>query len=134
MSWYKQIRARHEDTFVGFTETDEDMESYAGQAWILAADNGLDIQSNKELARVAVLDGKLLGALWTGWNTEGGFSFDVVVDPQYRRQGIGSNLVDQAVSLFGLESKGFVGPYFDIITANEDMTRILEKKGLVTGK
>lgn len=135
MNWYKYIKAQYEDndTFVGYDQWDEedDMEDYENQAWELAKNSDIYILSNKELARVAVADGKLLGALWTAWDPEGAFSFDIIVDTDYRRMGVGSNLVDQAMQIFDWESDAYQNPHYELDVVNDDMVRILKKKGFV---
>jgi len=130
MNWYKTIKSNFEDDMDSYLEED-DIDSYADQAWDLASNSEINILTNKELARVKVDNGKLLGALWTSWDNDGEFSFDIIVDPSYRRMGFGSDLVDQAIEIFDWESNAFENPHYNIDAVNEDMVRILKNKGFI---
>jgi len=134
VNWYKFVKSEYENIPIGyeeFNEEDYDMDSFADQAWQLALNSPINILSDKELARVAVADNIVLGALWTAWDRYGGFSFDVVVNPDFQRQGVGTNLVDSAIEIFNWESDAFDNPHFDLDVTNEHMVSLLKKKGFI---
>ena len=130
MNWYKKICAQY-DYEDDELEDELPEETYAHQAWELARNSEINILSDKELSGVEVADNQLLGALWTSWDTDGGFSFDIIVDPLHRGKGVGSKLVDQAISIFNNLSDAFKNPHYDIDAVNESMVRILQRKGFI---
>lgn len=131
MSWYRQIKAQYEENETLPDFDDDDMESYEEQAWDLARDSEINILSDKELYDVVSNQGKLMGALWASWDQDGGFSFDVIVDPKFRGKGIGSELVDIAMQRFNDESAAFENPHYDLDVVNRQMVGILRRKGFV---
>ncbi len=66
--------------------------------------SGINILSAMELKAVAKVDGKIVGCLWDSYyRTEGEYSFDVAVLPEYQRQGIGKMLIDAGIDTFQSE-------------------------------
>jgi len=132
MNWYKKSNILNDSIDEEFADDDlyeNEVEEYENQAWTLAYKSEINILSNKELSGVSVSNGELQGALWTSWDREGAFSFDVIVDPKHRGKGIGNNLVDRAIEIFNLESVAYENPHYEIDVVNTQMVNMLIKRG-----
>lgn len=104
------------------------------QALKIAQDSGINILRGKTLSQVFVdKKDKVKGGLWTEINGNE-FSFDIAVDKDSRKKGIGSALIKSAIQEFNsLNENGDLTFKLDV-TSNE-MKRLLEKNGfVVTGK
>jgi GNAT superfamily N-acetyltransferase len=78
-------------------DDDNDYERYLVDAKNMAKDNGIGLGDN-ELAYIALIGNKLVGATWIG--VAGVFSFDIVVDSAYQSKGIGSRLIDMVMNKY----------------------------------
>lgn len=58
------------------------------------------LKRNPNTSFVAYDDNKLIGAILSGHDGRRGYVYHTVVLPEYRRQGIATNLVDMAVKAF----------------------------------
>ena len=114
------------DPNVQFLSPDEMENDYSVDLDRIQKDSGISILSDKELNTLAVYNGKVVGALYTG--TSGGeYSFDVIVDKSMSGKGIGSALVDMGLSQF----RDFPDDYvlkMDVV--NPWVEKYLLKKGL----
>ena len=97
MNWWKWAR-----TFRVDPESDHDE---TGQAEGLFNRLKIRYGRSKDISHVAVEDGQVIGAVASGWEHGGetddrkilDYSFDLVVDPQFRRIGVGKKLIDDAI-------------------------------------
>jgi GNAT superfamily N-acetyltransferase len=72
--------------------------------------NNIRIDSTKNISQIAVENGVVIGALASGWSTsqEYGekvaiFAFDLVVKAEFRRQGVGLKLIQNAIAKYNSE-------------------------------
>ena len=63
----------------------------------LIKQSGINILSNKELYLSYFINDELVGALFTSYGDDT-FGFDIIVDKQHRRQGIGKQMIKDAIS------------------------------------
>ena len=113
----------------GFEDENDDYDIYdlLKQSEILSKESSINILSDKDVNTVAVIKGNVVGGLWTSVDNEE-YSFDVIVDEKYKRQGIGSELVDMAISEFNsIHSEMNFEMIADVV--NPDMVKLLLKKG-----
>ena len=129
MSYIKYLKENlnHYDVVYG-----DDIESEDGQkADQLAIDNDINILRDKELSTIikSVDDGEVVWDLWTAWdNADEEFSFDVVTDVKHGGMGIGSKLVDMAISEYNSMSDAFENPIMRIKVISQIMEKILLKR------
>jgi len=118
---------------MGFMDED-DKEMFVSEeeydnAYELAKSNGINILRDKELEQM-LLDGeKVIGCLFTGY--DGGnneFSFDIIVDKDYRRQGLGTELLKSALECFNNYEELGTTLHIDVITVSSK--KLMEKNGL----
>ena len=77
---------------------------------VLARKSGINILSDKEINTI-VLDGnKIIAGLWIGTDQEE-MSFDVVVDPNYQRQGIAKKLINFAIGEYDMNREAYGDDY-----------------------
>lgn len=106
-------------------ETDEEEDLYY-QAWEIKTD--IRISRNKELFAIAIDNNKTVGAIFT-YSDENTYEFDVVVNDQYRRQGIASKLVDLVIADFEDQKTFNPNIKMNVLVVNENMIQLLLKKG-----
>jgi len=119
----------NEDLSYNFYDEDESDDDILGLSYALAKQNGLYISSDKTLTDY-VLDGeKVVAALFCSQDSTS-FSFDVVVDENYRNQKIATKLINYALSLYK-ENKEIYGDdyYAEVEVVNPLLIGVLEKKG-----
>lgn len=68
------------------------------QAWTLVKPSGINILSQQDLYAVAMIGDRVVGALFTS-SVGPTFSFDIIVHPNYQKQGIGFELAKIGNSL-----------------------------------
>ena len=112
----------------GLDDEEEDQGDLYNQSHALAQSQGLNILRDKDPS-CFVLDGKrLVGCLFvTDSSTK--FSFDIVVDPRYQGQGVGSRLTDMAIQEYNERAGAYDDYEYEIDVVNPTMKRILECKG-----
>jgi len=111
---------------------DDDESNYMDGAETVAFEVGISpfyLRDNK-LTQVALIDGKVAGALWTNISANL-FSFDIVVSKDHQKKGIGAKLVDAAVREFNEMKDAYPDLKYQVQVVNESMTRILRKKGFI---
>lgn len=108
-----------------FGEPDSDLSM---QAYQLAKQVGIHISSINEINTVAVANNQVVGALFTSLMNNK-FSFDIVVNPTFQRQGIGTELAKIALREFRQlkEDMPELEMYADVV--NPSMQNILKDMG-----
>jgi GNAT superfamily N-acetyltransferase len=103
--WYKKA----DDADFKHIDTEEDWEE-AEQADQVFKQNNIRYGRDKDISQVAVENGAVIGALASGWTNDNSygedvmvFSFDLVVKPEFRRQGVGLGLIQQALKKYNME-------------------------------
>lgn len=114
----------------GDVEDDDAYDRYAIEANAMANNHGIGLGSN-DLAYIALIGDKLIGATWIGF--AGVFSFDIVVDSEYQGIGVGSRLIDMVMSKYKSRVELSGGNYgIRVNVVNDDLKGYLIKKyGLV---
>ena len=103
--WYKKA----DDADFKHIDPEEDWEE-AEQADQVFKQNDIRYGRDKNISQVAIENGVVLGALASGWQRDNSygedvmvFSFDLVVKPEFRRQGVGLGLIQQALKRYNQE-------------------------------
>ena len=125
MNWLKklsqvEIRSIHDE----MGDMDDDLYY---QAWELGRASSIGILSDKDVYLVATVGKKVVGVLFTSLNGDR-YSFDVVVDPEYQRQGIGRQLVGEGVQEFRNLDIPDIKMQLDVV--NPAMQKVLMEHGL----
>jgi len=97
----------------------------------LASKSGINILSDKEINTIVLDDNKIIAGLWVGSDNEE-MSFDIVVDPEYQRQGIAKQLIDYAIGEYDMNQEAYGDDYKlkgDIV--NPNMVGYLKSKGFM---
>lgn len=90
-------------------------------------ESGIYVYSWKHLTTIAVKDGRCVGGLYEGITNGDTFSFDVIVDKQHRRQGIGAKFISIALSNFQDLPKNYK---LELKVVNAHLINHLQKHGL----
>lgn len=99
------------------------------QADAVAKSSGINILSNKELTYVSKDEkGNVIGALYTSLD-QNTFSFDVVVSQTAQGQGIGTKLVEEAISIYKHYKFDMPNLKIEADVVSPVMEHILKKKG-----
>ena len=85
------------------------------------------LKRNPDTNFVAYENEKLIGAILSGHDGRRGYIYHTVVLPEYRRQGIASNLVDAAVE--ALRKEGITRVCFNVMETNEQGKNFWLRKG-----
>jgi len=100
--WYK----RADDADFMNVDPEENWEE-AEQADQVFKQNDIRYGRDKNISQVAIENGVVIGALASSWDKDNGygedvmvFSFDLVVKPEFRRQGIGLQLIQNAIKKY----------------------------------
>jgi len=103
---------------------------YESEAWDLAQNSSINVLSNKELLdyRVNQNTNSVIGAVFYSVDNEV-YSFDVVVDEKYQRQGIGTELTDSALQYYEEIRDAYPDLKIEVETVNPGMEKILLNKG-----
>tara|TARA_B100001778_G_scaffold334952_1_gene349453 strand:- start:500 stop:2074 length:1575 start_codon:yes stop_codon:yes gene_type:complete len=102
---------------------------YDEQSYELARNSSINILSDKEPSMVAVSGDRVVGALFTSVQGNS-YSFDVVVDPSFQRQGIGGRLTDMAMSHYKDMSADMPDLEMNADVVNPVMKNMLQDRGL----
>ncbi len=107
--WYKLANPdfRHIDHEENWEEADEAEQVFK--------QNDIRFDSTKNISQVAVENGVVIGALASGWSksqeygeeTVAVFAFDLVVKPEFRRQGVGLKLIQNAIAKYNSEKNDY---------------------------
>ncbi len=107
--WYKKIKA--DDASYKEVYPEENWEE-AEQAEQIFKQEKINFGRNKDISQVAIENGIVIGALASGWDRNNGygedvmiFSFDIVIKPEFRRQGIGLGLIQQAIKKYNRKTR-----------------------------
>jgi len=85
------------------------------------------IKRNPDTCFVAAMDDKIVGAIMVGSDGRRGYIYHTAVNPQYRRQGIATHLVDtalQSLAQLGINKVALV-----VFDKNSDGNSFWEKNG-----
>lgn len=93
----------------------------------------MGITRDRELSHVAVEGGKVVGALWTAFDGDN-YEWDVAVLPEAQRRGVGSRLVDLAVSQFSEFQEANPDADMKIHVTSPVMEEMLKKRGFASVK
>lgn len=85
------------------------------------------LKRNPNTNFVAYEDNKLIGAILSGHDGRRGYIYHAVVLPEYRGQGIASNLVDMAVE--ALQKEGVTRVCLNVMETNEQGKKFWIDKG-----
>ena len=99
------------------------------QAWDLVKDSNINILRNKELTSVATINNKVIASLFTSWDSDGTFSFDVIVSPKWQKRGIASQLIDGALNEFNMNSEYYDEPKIEVDIVNPNLINHFKKRG-----
>jgi len=104
--WYKKA---DDDADFMHIDPEENWEE-AEQADQVFKSEGIRYGRDKNVSQVAIENGVVIGALASGWDRDNGygedvmvFSFDLVVKPEFRRQGVGLKLIQDAIKKYNQE-------------------------------
>ena len=107
--WYKKA----DDADFKHIDPEEDWEE-AEQADQVFKQNDIRYGRDKNISQVAIENGVVIGALASGWQRDNSygedvmvFSFDLVVKPEFRRQGVGLGLIQQALKRYNIEKPDY---------------------------
>ena len=85
------------------------------------------LERNPETCFVAESDGKVIGVILTGHDGRRGYIYHTAVNPEFRRMGIASQLVDAALS--ALKQQGINKVALVVFDRNKDGNAFWEKLG-----
>jgi len=133
--WYKKA----DDADFKHIDPEEDWEK-AEQADQVFKDNAIRYGREKNVSQVAIENGVVIGALASGWTNDNSygedvmvFSFDLVVKPEFRRQGVGLGLIQQALKKYNMEKMDYQemghNTMMRIWVVNPILIPVLEKLG-----
>jgi len=133
--WYKKA----DDADFMNIDPEENWEE-AEQANQVFKENNINYGKTKNVNQVAIEDGVIIGALATGWekNNDYGedvmvFSFDLVVKPKFRRQGIGLKLIQEGINKYNQEKLDYKDMGYNTMmrvwVVNPILIPVLEKLG-----
>lgn len=117
--------------FIGPEEASSEGIDYYDDLNRIEKESGINILSDKELNTLAVIDGKVVGAMYAGTSGDE-FSFDIIVDKPFRRQGIAAKLTNIGLSEYQNYKEAGYKLKFDVV--NPDMEKFLLKKGFKVRK
>jgi hypothetical protein len=117
--------------FIGPEEASSEGVDYYDDLNRIEKESGINILSDKELNTLAVIDGKVVGAMYAGTSGDE-FSFDIIVDKPFRRQGIAAKLTSIGLSEYQNYKEAGYKLKFDVV--NPDMEKFLLKKGFKVRK
>ena len=114
----------------GDVEDDDTYDRYEIEANAMAKNHGIGLGSN-DLAYIALMGDKLIGATWIG--VAGVFSFDIVVDSDYQGIGVGSRLIDMVMNKYKSRVELSGGDYGIRVNVVNDKLKdyLIKKYGLV---
>lgn len=85
------------------------------------------LKRNPTTCFTAELDGRIVGSIMSGHDGRRGFIYHTAVLPEYRRQGIGSELVKAALS--ALAAEGITKAALVVFSENEQGNKFWESMG-----
>lgn len=108
--WYRKIADIPEYKKI---DPEEDWEE-AEQADQVFKQEKINYGREKNISQVAVENGTVIGTLASGWTQDNGygedvmvFSFDLVVKPEFRKQGVGLKLIQNAILQYKQEKQDY---------------------------
>jgi ribosomal protein S18 acetylase RimI-like enzyme len=105
------------------------MNAGSNDPWQLARDVGINILSNKNFVCGHVVDGEFVSSLFD-YADQDEYEFDIVVHPKWQRKGLGSKLLDVAISEFDNYADVYGDDFvFNVDAVNKHMVTMLKRKG-----
>jgi len=85
------------------------------------------LERDPDLFLIAEADGRIIGSVLGGFDGRRGLVYHLAVAPEYRKQGIGSALMDELEQR--LQQKGCIRTYLMVTFENMEAVRFYEKRG-----
>jgi ribosomal protein S18 acetylase RimI-like enzyme len=85
------------------------------------------LQRDADLFLVAQIDHQIVGTIMGGFDGRRGMMYHLAISPPYRKQGIGSALVDELENR--LRAKGCIRYYLLVTPDNQEAIRFYENRG-----
>jgi len=85
------------------------------------------LERDPDLFLIAEADGRIIGSVLGGFDGRSGLVYHLAVAPEYRKQGIGSALMDELEQR--LQQKGCIRTYLMVTFENMEAVRFYEKRG-----
>ena len=105
------------------------LDDLEGDPWAFAAAQGVNVLSNFDFYMGYVNhENKIVGALFTAYDSDS-YQFDIVVHPDYRGQGLGSEMMDMAIDQFEDLQEPFPDIEFYLDAINPISVAMLKKRG-----
>ena len=95
----------------------------------MVVESGIRILSDKELDTVYLIDGNVAGGLWTSF-MGGTFSFDTIVDKNYRNQALGARIIRQGLEMYREIASDDPSAKLELDVVNDRLVGPLTKMGL----
>lgn len=92
-------------------------------------ESGIRILSDKELDTVYVIDGNVAAAMWISYMADE-FSFDVIVNKNYRRQGLCNRLTKTGLEMYREIVQSDPNAKLKLDVVNQHLVEPLKKMGL----
>ena len=97
--------------------------------WSLAKEAGINILSNKDFVCGHIVDGEFVSAIFNYADSDE-YEFDIAVHPMWQRKGLGSKLLDVAISEFDNYADAYGEDFvFSVDAVNKHMVKMLKRKG-----
>lgn len=109
----------------------DDHTDYDNDPWELAREVGVRVLSNKDLRAMYVSGSEIVAALFDSSDSSG-YEFDIAVSPSWQKFGLGSRLMDLAISLYEDNSEAYGEEYVlkaDVISHVAE--KMLRQRGFV---
>lgn len=97
-------------------------------AYKMAKKHDIAVLSDKDLFLIIKMNEDIAAALWTTW-LSGEYSWDIVVNNKYQKQGLGKELVNIAIREYNESKDHNEDPIMRVDVINPIMKKILLQKG-----
>jgi len=110
---------------------EEEYEDLEGDPWEVAESAGINILRGKEFRAGFQVDGEIVAVLFDESDRDG-YSFDIAVSPNHRRQGFAKRLLDIALDLYEDNREAYGEEYtLNLDVVSPIMEKVLKGKGFV---
>jgi len=107
---------------------DEDEPEVENDPYQMASATGINVLSHMEFLCGHVINNQWVSALFTHAD-EDSYSFDIAVDPDYQKMGLGSELADIGVAQFNDLQEGYPDMEFELDAVNPVAVKMMEDRG-----